>query len=75
MDERTSISGGVTVLREQAAGETSNLQAEVWQGMTRKSSTYPGMGLIHSHSQPVLDVLHCEILPYALQLLACVLVV
>ena len=33
------------------------------------------MCLIYPHSQPVLDVLHREILSDALQLLACILVV
>ncbi len=37
--------------------------------------TYSRMGLVHPHSQPVLDMLHCQILTYALQLLARILVI
>ena len=37
--------------------------------------TYSCMGLVHPHSQSILDMLHRQILPYALQLLACILVI
>lgn len=46
-----------------------------WQGAALTGVTYSCMGLVHPDSQPILNMLYRQILPYALQLLACVLVI